>query len=595
MMLIKEKIFKAFDFWASLFTETRARLGAKFYLILLFMFVAASLELVGLYLFIPLIESLTGSGAQSSIGGAFIDLSAVLRGLLKPFGIESGSSAILLFMAAIFSVKGLFLYAQGIFTERTILEVEARTRQNLLRGICQAELAEIDRKETGVLVNTISNAVVGYGGTFRRLIGLLVSFAFVLFYLSGAALLNPILVGSALAVSLAVFIWFRRFSSRLKRLSIDLTRGYESLNSELIRFFNGLEYLLATGMEKVAELRLRKYIGFIAKRQLQISRINIAVNTGIEPVAIVGISIFLIVGMEGGSSNVGSSLVSLMILYKAFTRLMTLQVEFQKIHSGFGNFSAAISLRRWVEISRNHSRGQKSEAKVLTYSLKVKNLGVTKDGVKILDSVSFESSGLSSLALAGETGSGKTTLIKVLMGLMPISNGSVLIDSTPIHLVDLGELSKRIGYVPQKPLILDGTVMDNLTLWDTIADGQCAQVQHRALEILESLRLKEAVGKIGGLKARVGEGGVRLSGGQEQRLALARELLKKPMVLILDEPTSALDSETEVAVLDVLSNLMSDTKVVLVSHRPEVLELCDQILNLKRGRLISVVQKKKDS
>ncbi|HTN35081.1 MAG TPA: ATP-binding cassette domain-containing protein, partial [Marinobacter sp.] len=185
------------------------------------------------------------------------------------------------------------------------------------------------------------------------------------------------------------------------------------------------------------------------------------------------------------------------------------------------------------------------------------------------------------LALVGVTGSGKSTLIKLLLRFYDPSNGCILIDDQPIQSVSLASLRQAIGLVSQDVYLFEGSIRDNLTYGKPDASDE---------EIIEAAKTAEAWGFIetlpDGLGTEVGERGVRLSGGQRQRLSLARALLKDPPILILDEATSAIDNETEAAIQRSIKRIQRDRTIIMIAHRLSTIVDADIIAVIDSGKVI---------
>ncbi len=186
------------------------------------------------------------------------------------------------------------------------------------------------------------------------------------------------------------------------------------------------------------------------------------------------------------------------------------------------------------------------------------------------------------VAVVGKSGAGKTTLLKLLTGLVEPSEGSVLIDGVEQRLLDQRQLRQRVGLALQESHLFSGTVLENIALGaepDLERATRAARLAH-AHELIT--RLPQ------GYQARLGEGGVKLSSGQTQRIALARALYKDATVFVLDEATSALDSETERLVWDTLWAELRGRTIFLVSHRPEVVQRATKIVVLEQGEIVEV-------
>ena len=191
------------------------------------------------------------------------------------------------------------------------------------------------------------------------------------------------------------------------------------------------------------------------------------------------------------------------------------------------------------------------------------------------------------VGFAGPNGSGKTTLADLLMGLLVPDSGQIDVDG-----VALDERSRRlwlasVAHVPQHVVLLDATVAQNVAF----AAGGAAIDEARLREALRAARLDAHVDALPlGLDTPVGQNGATLSGGQRQRLGIARALYRRASLLVLDEPTSALDADAETDIVSVLRELRGRCTVVLISHRSTSLEICDEVYELERGRLVGMLR-----
>ncbi|HET6566339.1 MAG TPA: ABC transporter ATP-binding protein [Rhodothermales bacterium] len=187
----------------------------------------------------------------------------------------------------------------------------------------------------------------------------------------------------------------------------------------------------------------------------------------------------------------------------------------------------------------------------------------------------------SSVAFVGSTGSGKTTLINVLLGLLEPQEGRILVDGADIRM-DLPKWHANVGYIPQTIYLLDDTIRRNIAFG--IADADIDD--ERLLSAIQAAQLEEFVdGLEHGLEAVIGERGVRISGGQRQRIGLARALYHDPEVLIMDEATSALDNRTEHLVMQALDRLRSERTIIMIAHRLSTVRNCDRIYFMKDGQI----------
>ena len=192
---------------------------------------------------------------------------------------------------------------------------------------------------------------------------------------------------------------------------------------------------------------------------------------------------------------------------------------------------------------------------------------------------------LSSTGIIGTTGSGKSTLVDIILGLHTPDRGRILVDGHSLQPGDLPAWRALIGYVPQDIYLLDASVAENIAFGVPPAeiDQKSLQAAAGAAQILEFIETELPQG----WDTTVGERGVRLSGGQRQRIGLARALYHHPEILILDEATSALDVETEAEVMKAIQSLKGRITMIIIAHRLSTIESCDQVCRIGNGSQLS--------
>ena len=212
----------------------------------------------------------------------------------------------------------------------------------------------------------------------------------------------------------------------------------------------------------------------------------------------------------------------------------------------------------------------------------------TKQGPWVLEGINLKLPKGGRIGFVGETGSGKSTLIDVIMGLLPPTDGELLIDNQSINDKNRRDWQAHIAHVPQHIYLSDSTIEENIAFGipkDQIDHEQIKKVTQQAqlTEVIEQLR--------DGYQTFVGEQGVRLSGGQRQRIGIARALYKKANVIVMDEATSSLDNETEQAVMQAIEGLGREQTILIIAHRLTTLRGCDQIVSLdKKNNAIQILR-----
>jgi len=194
----------------------------------------------------------------------------------------------------------------------------------------------------------------------------------------------------------------------------------------------------------------------------------------------------------------------------------------------------------------------------------------------VIKNVSLEINKGECIGIVGETGSGKSTLVDVILGLLKPHEGSVLIDEK--YQVNSYQWHKKIGYVPQSVYLIDDTIEANIAFGDKEVDELKLNIA------IDAAQLRKFIDALpNGYKTIVGERGIRLSGGERQRISIARALYRNPEVLVFDEATSALDNETESRLMETINAVRQNHTVIMIAHRLTTLRDCDRIIVMENG------------
>ena len=197
---------------------------------------------------------------------------------------------------------------------------------------------------------------------------------------------------------------------------------------------------------------------------------------------------------------------------------------------------------------------------------------------KVLRNISLEINKGESVAVTGESGGGKSTLIDILIGVNRPTSGTIYIDGVKITSENIRSWRNKIGYIPQSIYLFDGTISDNVTFSSEFDE-------ERLIKTLKAANIWEFLEKKDGIHTCVGEGGIQLSGGQKQRVGIARAIYSNPEVLVLDEATSALDNETEGKIMDEIYEVGKDKTLIIIAHRLTTVERCKRRIVIENGRI----------
>lgn len=390
---------------------------------------------------------------------------------------------------------------------------------------------------------------------------------------------------AAIALLVPVSLVLRNLILRIQEASRDLLGAQLELNFRTLEFLGGMRLIRTFAKESTA----LEVLGESIDKSLDATRRGLVYQAAVRPiieVVTVGLlALILLAGYLFFGEDAGGSLPHILIFVYTMFRLIP------RVTS-FNNYWAAISrilpnLVYTMEfLAEPYERPQHRDAKPFTglhqgIEFRDVTLNYVKDERRALSDVSFTIPRGKMVALVGESGAGKSSVIDLLLGLYQPTTGKVVIDGIDLADIDLSSWRRHLGVVSQDMYLLNASIRDNIAFADPGADDGAiinAARQAHAHEFIEELDQ--------GYETTVGERGYRLSGGQCQRLAIARALLHDPEILILDEATSELDSESERLIQEALSSFRRHKTVVAIAHRLSTVTSADQIIVLKNGEII---------
>ena len=272
--------------------------------------------------------------------------------------------------------------------------------------------------------------------------------------------------------------------------------------------------------------------------------------------------------------SVGAVVTVIALLGKAYEPIAIFNVEYvdYKLNK--------VTVKKYLELldlkdDENLSAGE--VIKKVNGSIEFKDVSFGYSDKKIIDGLSFELGEGSSVAFVGESGSGKSTIIKLIIGLLKNQEGTILIDGKDLSKINLNSFYDYVSYVSQEVPVFDGTLRENLVFDKKVAD-------HEIVEVLELVCLDKFYERLeDGLDTELGEKGIRMSGGERQRLALARLFFDDSKIIILDEATSAMDNVTEKKVMKNVLEKLTNKTILIVAHRLETIKDVDEIFVLEDG------------
>jgi ABC-type multidrug transport system fused ATPase/permease subunit len=554
-------------------------------LLLVMILIMALLDMIGIASILPFMAVITNPG--------LVETNYILNYMFQAsniFGVENNQQflfalGVFVFVILITSLvfKALTNYAQLRYIQMREYSISKR----LVEGYLHQPYSWFLGRHSADLGKTILSEVAQVvGGGLRPLMELIakgvVSIVIIILLIltnPKLALIASISLGGAYGL---IFYFIRGFLNRI---------GKKRLESNQLRFmalsdaFGAIKEVKVGGLEKTYVKHFSDPGKIFALTRSSSQIISKLPRYFLEAIAFGGILLIILYMMvQTGSFNNALPILSLYVfagyrlipalqtIYSSITELAFVSPSLDKLHEDIKNLKL---------FNENQDQGVLSFNKAIT----LKNIyyNYPNESRTALKDINLSIPAKTIVGLVGATGSGKTTTVDIILGLLETKKGTLEVDGKVITNQNSRSWQRSIGYVPQHIYLSDDTVAANIAFGVGLKDINQADVE-KAVKIanLHEFVMDELPKQY---QTTIGERGVRLSGGQRQRIGIARALYHKPQVLILDEATSALDSQTEKAVMDAVNNLSKNITIILIAHRLSTVKKCDQIFLLEKGQL----------
>ena len=562
-------------------SHERKRMG----LLLAMMLLMALLDMIGVASIMPFIAVLSNP--------EIIEENSILNTLFEysgRFGVETNEqfyffSGIIIFVLLIFSLtfKALTTYAQFKFTLLREFTIGKRLIEGYLHqpyswflnhhsaDLGKTILSEVGRVVNGgitPLVNLISNSIVA-----------IVLLSLLIFINPKLAIITFFVLGLAYVL---VYSLVRSFLNRI---------GQETAKTNQLRFksvseaFGASKEIKLGGFENIYVNRFAEPSQKYANNQAYSKATSQLPRFALEAVAFGGL-ILVILNLMTDSETFNSILPVIALYAFAGYRLMP---ALQQIYNSFTSLRfIGPTLEDLYNDLKKLEKQEFSEKKhILPFNHKITLRQITYNypntSKSVLKNINISISANKRIGIVGKTGSGKTTLVDIILGLLNAQSGDLLVDDQIINRNNQKSWQNSIAYVPQKIFLTDDTIAANIGFgidvknidYDKIV--QASKIANLHEFVTNELPLQ--------YQTSIGERGVRLSGGQSQRIGIARALYHEAKVLVFDEATSALDNQTEKAVMEALNNISKETTIIIIAHRLNTIRDCDEIFFLEKGEV----------
>lgn len=492
---------------------------------------------------------------------------------------------ICLFLIAAFFLKNLFLYInkQLIFSIQT--KATKRLRDNVFESIIEMHLDYFNNQRVGNLMNHVYNDVqnvqTSISSTFINLVQNPFS---VIVYFAVLLALSWKLTLFAVVVSLVIFFIIRMIGREVKGLARNFQNSMGDMNSVLQEKFNGIKVIKSSAYEDIEFMKFRSFTKDFRRLELKINRLKNIISPLNETLLVTAIAFVLWFGglqVFAGTMTANELIVFAFSLYSTMGPIKMLGEANTQIQLGL------ISAERLFTVLDAESDVVNGTMPIdrLDYSIKFENVSFKyrkePNAPLVLDHVSFEIRKGEMVALVGQSGSGKSTVVDLLLRFYDVDDGRITIDGTDIRDFDYKQLRRIIGVVSQEVILFNDSIEQNIA-YGVHGEPEPEQVE-RAARLANAHNFIQE--KPHQYKTLVGDRGIQLSGGQRQRLAIARAMVKNPELLIFDEATSALDNESEKVVQGAIDHALQNRTALVVAHRLSTVKNADKIIVMDCGKV----------
>ena len=523
------------------------------------------------------------------VAGSTSGIAYLLDPAIEKIFIEKDQALIIIipiFIIIAFAVKGFSLYLAKVIMIGVSEEVRKDLQCDMLNNLIAADTRLIDGKHTGKFISNITNdvshitnlisvAVLNLFKDSLTLIGLLT----VMFFQNWKLALIAIIM-----IPLATFA-ARTLGKRISKVATEQMLKAGILNTYLIELFKNHKLIKIFQQEKYENKRAEKFINDVKEKTVKIATVYVRSSpimetlTGIMIAVLIFYSGKLVLKNEIDINNFFSFLAAMMLAYQPVRSLATLNITISQGLSAATRILPVIDEKSELQENKNSA-----EIKVNAGDVEFKNVSFKYEKERknnTLNSVNIKMLGGKMTSIVGHSGAGKSTILNLIPRFYDAISGDIEIDNQSIYNCTISSLRKNISLVSQDTTLFDDTIRNNIAYANL--DASQKEIEEAAKYSFASEFIEKLPNKY---ETIIGENGTRLSGGEKQRLSIARAMLKKSQIILLDEATSSLDAETENKIQDAINFLTKDRTTIVIAHRLSTILNSDKIYVIDAGTVV---------
>ena len=555
-------------------------IGNGIYLSFFLTIIAGLAEGFGITLLLPIFQNISGSKEVINFG-----ISHQVMNSLSSLGLTNSYERILILITLAFFTKGLFIFitfTYNSFLKGNLLKI---LKIKMFSGYSTMNYKYFLNNNIGELSNILNEqtnlSIRGFNNLYT--VGLRAINCVI--YLVFACSLAGVTGAYAIIGAFIILFLFRWLNKATKKISIKTAKANGKISQLSIESLQAFKYLKSTNQFNIYKKIINKETINLSKYQIQTGVYEAITSASREPISIFIIMIILLIQITFISKPIDSLLVALILFYRALISTLGVQGSWQRTQEYVGSLEVVIN--KIKNLHNNQEINGSKKIKNFNDSIEISDLffKFSQNSKYLIKNLNIKIKAKQSIAFVGQSGSGKTTIANILCLLLEPSKGEILIDGIKTSEIDKNSWRNQIGYVSQETTIFNCTIAENISLMFGYSQNkdlfpQIKKVASKANidSFIESLPM--------GYKTIVGEQGIKLSGGQKQRLFIARELYRKPKILILDEATSALDTISELAIQKSIDSLRGKITIIIIAHRISTIRNSDYLYVIDKGEII---------
>ncbi len=483
-------------------------------------------------------------------------------------------------LVGVFTLKGVGKYIQTYYTSYIGQDVVRKLRDKLVLHLTYLDMNFFKTIHSGELLSRVTNDISRIQMVVANIIPDLIRESLTILALTGYVIYeSPKLALYFLIIMPLAIFPLTRLAKRMRKYSKLSQESTADMTTRLGEILSNIEVIKSNSTQSYEQQRFAKENQNVFKFLMKQVKTNALISPIMEILGSVAIGVVIYIGGKeviDGHMTVGAFFAFATALFMLYTPIKKLSGLYNKAQDAI---TANTRMHELLDINPDITSGTKELTDTIE-TITLENVSLNYEDTSALKNISLEAKKGESIALVGDSGAGKSSLVNLLVRFYDPNSGEILINGTDNREFTLTSLHQRIAYVTQRIYIFNDTIAANVAYGEEIDEQKVIAALHKsyAMEFIEKLE--------DGIHTMLSESGDNLSGGQRQRIALARALYKDPDILILDEATSALDNKSEALIQKALQELKSEMITFTVAHRLSTIEHADTILVFQNGEII---------